>query len=95
MAAYLIGNYDVTDLAGYREYQQNSAPILAGGGKLLVLDKASEGKEGTAGHMTVVIEYPDKDAAIAAYESESYQAVVGMRLGATENGRLVIVDGFG
>ncbi len=95
MAAYLIGNYNVTDLDGYREYQQNSSPILDGGGKLLVLDKASEGKEGEAGHMTVVIEYPTKEAAVAAYESESYQSVVGMRHKATANGRLVIVDGFG
>lgn len=95
MAAYLIGNYNVTDLDGYREYQQNSAPILDGGGKLLVLDKASEGKEGDTGHMTVVIEYPTKEAALAAYESESYQAVVGLRHNATDNGRLVIVDGFG
>ncbi|NCG37487.1 MAG: DUF1330 domain-containing protein [Actinobacteria bacterium] len=95
MAAYLIGNYNVTDLDGYREYQQNSAPILDGGGKLLVLDKESEKKEGDAGHMTVVIEYPTKDAALAAYESESYQSIVGLRHNATDNGRLVVVDGFG
>ena len=95
MAAYLIGNYNVTDLDGYREYQQGSAPILDGGGKLLVLDKASEGKEGDTGHVTVVIEYPTKEVALAAYESESYQAVVGLRHNATDTGRLVIVDGFG
>ncbi|MFK8025542.1 MAG: DUF1330 domain-containing protein [Ilumatobacter sp.] len=94
MTAYLIANYDVVDADTYRSYQKQSMPIMAGGGKLLVLDGASVAKEGDAGAQTVVIEYPTKEAALAAYESDDYQAVVGIRLGATENGRGVIVDGF-
>ena len=65
------------------------------GGKLLVLDPASEAIEGTPGAQTVIIEYPDKATALAAYRSAEYQAVVGIRHGATDNGRAVIVDGFG
>ena len=95
MAAYLVANYDVTDPDKYREYQKGVAPIMAGGGRLLVLDGASTVKEGDAGAQTVVIEYPSKEAALAAYESDDYQAVVGIRLGATTNGRAVIVDGLG
>ena len=68
---------------------------MAGGGKILVLDPASTIKEGEAGAQTVVIEYPTKEAALAAYESADYQAVVGIRLEATTNGRAVIVDGMG
>ena len=94
MTAYLIANYDVVDPAAYRSYQQQSRPILAGGGKVLVLDPASVAKEGTPGAQTVVIEYPTKEVALAAYESDDYQAVVGIRLAATSNGRGVIVDGF-
>jgi uncharacterized protein (DUF1330 family) len=94
MSAYLIANYDVVDPDGYRSYQQQSAPIMAGGAKLLVLDSESTAKEGDAGHQTVVLEYPTKEAALAAYESDEYQSVVGIRLGATTNGRAVIVDGF-
>jgi uncharacterized protein (DUF1330 family) len=94
MAAYLVANYDITDLDQYRSYQKQSRPILAGGAKVLVLDPASVAKEGTPGAQTVVIEYPTKEAALAAYESDEYQAVVGIRLGATTNGRAVIVDGF-
>jgi uncharacterized protein (DUF1330 family) len=93
MTAYLVANYDVTDPDGYLEYQSKAAPIMAGG-KLLVLDTASTKKEGDAGHQTVVIEYPDRETAEAAYNSDEYQAVVGIRLGATSNGRAVIVDGF-
>ncbi len=93
MTAYLVANYEVVDADAYRSYQKQSGPIMAGG-KLLVLDAASVGKEGTPGAQTVVIEYPTKDAALAAYESDEYQAVVGIRLGAIDNGRAVIVDGF-
>ncbi len=95
MPAYLIGNYDVTDPERYAEYQKSAAPIMAGGGKLLVLDRDSVGKEGEPGKQTVVIEYPTKEAALAAYESADYQAVVGIRVEARANGRAVIVDGMG
>jgi uncharacterized protein (DUF1330 family) len=95
MPAYLVANYDVTDPDGYKQYQKGAAPIMAGGGKLLVLDADSVTKEGEPGQQTVVIEYPTKEAALAAYESEEYQAVIGLRLGATANGRAVIVDGMG
>ena len=94
MSAYLIANYDVVDSDVYRAYQKQSTSIMAGGGKLLVLDGASVGKEGTPGAQTVVIEYPTKEAALAAYESDGYQAVVGIRLSAITNGLAVIVDGF-
>ena len=94
MSAYLIANYDVVDRDVYRAYQKQSMSIMAGEGKLLVLDGASVGKEGTPGAQTVVIEYPTKDAALAAYESDGYQAVVGIRLSAITNGLAVIVDGF-
>jgi uncharacterized protein (DUF1330 family) len=93
MSAYLIVNYDVTDGDGYRDYQRNAAPVMEGG-KLLVLDAASEAIEGSPGHQTVVIEYPDKATARAAYESGAYQEVVGKRHAATTNGSAVLVDGF-
>jgi uncharacterized protein (DUF1330 family) len=93
--AYLVANYNVTDPDRYKEYQQGAAPIMAGGGKLLVFDTASVAKEGEPGAQTVIIEYPTKEAALAAYESDEYQAVVGIRLSATDNGRAVIVDGMG
>ncbi len=95
MPAYLIANYDVVDPDKYKEYQRSAAPIMAGGAKLLALDPASIIKEGDAGVQTVIVEYPTMEAARAAYESDDYQAVVGIRLGATTNGRAVLVDGIG
>lgn len=60
-----------------------------------MLDANSAAVEGEPGTQTVVIEYPTREAAEAAYNSEAYQAVVGMRHRATANGRAVVVDGFG
>jgi uncharacterized protein (DUF1330 family) len=94
MPAYLVSNYDVVDPDRYREYQGKSRPILGHGAKLLVFDTATVAKEGTPGAQTVVIEYPTKADALAAYESDEYQAVVGIRLAASTNGRAMIVDGF-
>ena len=94
MPAYLVANYNVIDPDRYKEYQQGAAPIMAGGGKLLVFDTGSVAKEGDPGAQTVIIEYPSKEAALAAYQSDDYQAVVGIRLSATDNGRAVIVDGM-
>jgi len=94
MTAYLIANYDIVDPDAYRSYQKRSAPIMAGGANLLVLDSNSSVREGDGGAQTVVVEYPTREAAEAAYESAEYQAVVGIRLGATTNGRALIVDGF-
>ena len=94
MAAYLVANYDVVDMDKYREYQKGSRPIMAGGAKLLVLDPASKVKEGEAGQQTVVIEYPTKQAALDAYESEAYQAVIGIRLAATSKHFALLVNGF-
>lgn len=94
MAAYLIVNYDVVDADLYRSYQMQAAPVM-NGGRLLVLDTDSDAKEGSPGRQTVVIEYPDKATALAAYHSPEYQSVVGIRHSATTNGRAVIVESFG
>lgn len=94
MTAYLVANYDVVDIDAFRSYQGQAAPLMAGGAKILVLDPASSVREGEGGAQTVVIEYPTREAAEAAYESDGYQAVIGIRLGATTNGRAMIVDGF-
>jgi uncharacterized protein (DUF1330 family) len=94
MTAYLVANYDVVDVDAFRSYQGQAAPLMAGGAKILVLDPASSVREGDGGHQTVVIEYPTREAAEAAYGSDEYQAVIDIRLGATTNGRAMIVDGF-
>ena len=36
-------------------------------------------KEITLGHLTVIIEFPSKEDAVSAYESEEYQKMIPLR----------------
>jgi uncharacterized protein (DUF1330 family) len=94
--AFVLVQIDVHDWDGYRQY--GSAAHLEifdkFGGRLVGADDAVEVVEGSWPFTrTVVIEFPTKVLARAWYESDEYQAVVGLRhASATSN--LVIVDGF-
>jgi uncharacterized protein (DUF1330 family) len=94
--AYVIVQIEVHDWAGYQRY--GSAPHLEifdkFSGKLVAADDDVEVVEGSWPFTrTVVIEFPSKALARAWYESDDYQAVVGLRHGsATSN--LVIAGGY-
>ncbi len=97
MPAYLIVNYKVENPDLYGQYSAAAGPALEIGSKckLLVFDPASEAVEGSPGPQTVVLEYPSKEEAKAAYDSKAYQDVVGMRHDATSEHFAVLVNGMG
>lgn len=97
MPAYLIVNYKLEDPALYGEYAAGAGAALSIGKdcKLLVLDAESESLEGTPAPQTVVLEFESKEAAKAAYDSKSYQDVIGKRHEATSQHFAVIVNGLG
>jgi uncharacterized protein (DUF1330 family) len=94
--AFVIVQLVINDRDSYRQYE------LAGhleifdrfSGKLVGVDENVEIVEGSWPFTrTVLIEFPSKELARAWYESDEYQAVVGLRHGsATSN--LVIVSGL-
>lgn len=86
MAAYFIAQYVVNDADQYRQYQKGAGPTIAEhGGEVVVFDVGAETVEGSPpGPQTVVLKFPDTEAAKAWYNSDGYQAVVGTRLAATE-----------
>jgi uncharacterized protein (DUF1330 family) len=94
MAAYFIVNARVTDPEGLARYRAAVQPSFEGRDvKVLVSTNDATTIEGTpAGERAVVLEFPDRDAALAWYNSDAYQEVVGMRLAATD-GFAIIVDG--
>ena len=48
-------------------------------GEFFVRDLATIEKERTLEHLTVIIEFPSKEGAVSAYESEKYQKMIPLR----------------
>lgn len=94
MAAYIIADIDVTDPAGFDEYRQQVAPMIAKwGGKYLVRGGALEGLEGDwAPSRLVVLEFESLERAKEFYHSEAYRPVMAIRH-KTAVSNLVIVEG--
>jgi uncharacterized protein (DUF1330 family) len=95
MAAYFVCNYRVTDQEAYQPYLAEVPSVLeAHGAEILAADFESEGIEGDAGHVTVVLKFPSKSAARAWYESPEYQKIIALRT-ANSDGIAVLANGAG
>jgi uncharacterized protein (DUF1330 family) len=94
MPAYLVAEMEVSDPETYVRYRAQVPEVIAAhGGRFLVRGGPAEAKEGTppAGRV-VVIEFPDMAAAHRFYDSPEYQAILPLRLRASQ-GRLYLVQG--
>jgi len=93
MAGYFVANYKITNQAGYQEYLAAVGPSLtAHNAERIIVDRASELLEGSAGEVTVVLRFATKDAAKAWYESPEYRAIRHLRTDNIE-GVAVITEG--
>lgn len=83
--AYIVLQYKVTDQAMYQEYIQGVRATQAGHEmKLLVTDSNTESLEGEAlAPRTVILSFPTPEQAMAWYQSDAYQQLVGKRIGST------------
>jgi len=67
----------VPDPEKYDAYRVIAKPAVeSAGGKFLVVDGNPDVREFGEQYRTVVIEFPSKEAAIQAYESEAYQCAL-------------------
>ena len=96
MPAYVIVNARVTDPVLLDRYAKAAGPTTVKYPcKVLVATNDAEVIEGEpVGPRVVVLEFPSREAALAWYNSEEYQAVIGMRHDSTE-GFLLVADGLG
>jgi uncharacterized protein (DUF1330 family) len=94
--AFVIVQIAINDRDGYRQYETAGHQEIFDrfSGKVVGVDEDVEIVEGSwPCTRTVLIEFPSKRLARAWYQSDEYQAVVGLRHGsATSN--LVIVSGL-
>lgn len=94
MAAYVIGEIEVTDPAGYEDYRkQVLATVQKHGGRFIVRGGNVEALEGGwAPKRIVVVEFPSMDALRTWYRSAEYAPLIKLRQKAS-TGRLVAVEG--
>ncbi|MDQ2089161.1 DUF1330 domain-containing protein [Marimonas arenosa] len=91
---YWVARVDVDDLETYKQYiAANAAPFAEYGARFIVRGGQFECKEGSSRSRNVVIEFPSYEAALACYDSASYQAAKALR-DPVSTGDLVIVEGY-
>jgi uncharacterized protein (DUF1330 family) len=93
MAAYVIGEIEVTDPGPYEEYRKQVLPVVTQyGGKFIVRGGRSEALEGSAPKRLVVLEFPTMEQALKWYRSPEYAPLIKLRQKASK-GKLVLVEG--
>ena len=95
MAAYLIANIIVNDPAGFGEYRDKVAPMIAAfGGRYLIRGGAVQDVEGSLGlARLVVLEFPDMATLRAFYDSPEYAPLIALRQACT-TGEVALVEGY-
>src|SRR5512138_628831 len=94
MAAYVIGEIEVTDPATYEDYRkQVLAVVQKYGGRFVARGGKAETLEGgTPAKRVVVLEFPSMEQAQKWYRSPEYAPLIALRQRASR-GRLVLVEG--
>ena len=94
MAAYVIGEIEVTDPALYDEYRkQVLATVTKFGGRFLVRGGGVEALEGGwSPKRVVVLEFPSMDEIRKWYGSPEYAPLIKLRQRAS-NGKLIALEG--
>ena len=94
MAAYLIGEIEVTDPAAYEEYRTQVLPVVTQyGGRFIVRGGKVETLEGGwAPKRVVTLEFPSMDQARRFYHSPEYAPLLRMRHAASR-GKMILVEG--
>ena len=91
---YWIGRIDVHDLERYKGYVAAATPAyIEYGAVFLVRGGRFEAVEGVPRARNVVIEFPSYEAALACYNSETYQNARKIRLEFSK-GDLIVIEGF-
>lgn len=95
MAAYIVIHNRIIDADAMQAYIPKAGEaIYANGGELLALTEASDVLDGNAEFpRTIIVRFETREKAQAFYSCPEYQALLPVRLGATE-GYALLVDGF-
>ena len=94
MAAYVIGEIEVTDPAAYEEYRKRAPAVIAKyGGRYVVRGGKVEPLEGGwSPKRLVVVEFPSMAQAMTWYRSAEYAPLIKLRQKASR-AELAMVEG--
>jgi uncharacterized protein (DUF1330 family) len=94
MAVYVVNEIWVKDLETFQTYAVQVPPTLTPfGGRYVVRSGPTQAVEGEAPGRVVILEFPDRAAALAWRASPAYQAILPIR-DATSTSRVYLVDGY-
>ena len=80
MAAYLLGNFKVTNVEEFEKYRDLvTKTIRDHGGEYVLVDMNSVAVEGHSEHLSVVLKFPDMEALQGWYDSPEYQEIHPLR----------------
>ena len=96
MAAYVIFDVEILDLAQYQEYMRQVKPLIEdAGGRYLVRGGAHKVVEGNwYPRRLVLLEFPSMAVLQDFYLSEAYQALKALRLRSSTAHAVVAVEGM-
>ena len=94
MAAYIIGDFELTDPAAFQEYRNRvGATVEQYGGRFVVRGGKVDPKEGDwQPHLLVMLEFPTLEQAERWYNSPEYKPLIAMREKAART-QLIIAEG--
>ena len=97
MSVYFIVSYDIKDEKEYKKYNPESFDVVKytiekHGGKIIVATKKEKRLLGSTKDVTVIIEFPTKDDALAWDIDPDYADIKKIRINSTSNIDTFIVD---
>ncbi len=98
MPVYLVASYDITDHDTYSRYNPGSLEAIGGilarhGGRPLAVGVSPEWMGTDQRDVTLVLEFPTREAALAWHEDPDYLPIRQIRLDSTSNVLACVLDG--
>ncbi|MDA1073422.1 MAG: DUF1330 domain-containing protein [Proteobacteria bacterium] len=92
MSVYLIANLTIHDRERYAQYEKGFMEIFQQfQGEAVAVDEAQEVLEGDYDcTRTVILRFPDREAAHAWYDSEAYRELAKHRFAASSGNALIV-----
>ncbi|MET0273263.1 MAG: DUF1330 domain-containing protein [Phenylobacterium sp.] len=92
--AYVVNEIVVSDPERFQTYAAQVPPTLAPfGGRYLVRSGESETISGDPPGRIVILEFPNREQALAWRTSDAYRAILPIR-DATSTSRVYVIDGY-